>query len=577
MPARDATVEAHVAQRATSTVAQPRGVPAGRAVVYVVYVVYVVFFGFFAWGVCRPRACPDAATTAGDAGQESDASLPCVGAAICDGTSVRACLGGRTGEILRECAPDASCSLGRCTSGACQKAEQDRATFIGCTFYTFDLDNVTSDDPIPTSVIVTNPGQEPATVTMERRDGAAWAATETMPVPPMRSARFSLADNHAEGGGLAPRAAFRLTSDLPVSAAHVQSDDSTAAGSQSSGGTLLLPAHVLGARYRAVTYGQVATPQLQDTPGSRGGAGQLVVVGTADGTQVTIAPSATANLGPGGGVPPPGPDGKLHLTLDDGDLFTLFSNRDGADLTGTEISSDQPVAVFSGNISTTYGITATGVSSPDLAHEQLLPVSAWGASYVAAQLSPQAGVCDPLLSPPHSSLWTIVADRPATQVRFSVTSGVSPAPDRTIGAGEAFHISVPGNFAVNASGPIQIMQGIDCEPTLSAAVATSTLLTEYYFGVLANFDTEVAIVRAVGDPLFIDGVRVPADATIEPAGGGFEVVRLPIDTCPAAEGVCTHHLEGKFGVTMRGMDVLASYALTAPTWCIDSPTTNCIR
>ncbi len=567
MLTRDATVEAHVAQRGTSTVAQPRGVRAGRVVALVAL---VALAGVAAAG-CRHGA------SIVDAGQEADASTPCMGSAVCDGSSVRACRGGRTAEILRECGPDASCSLGRCTSSACQMAEGDHATFIGCTFYTFDLDNVTSDDAIPTSVLVTNPGQVAATVTLERRDGAAWAATETMPVPPMRSARFTLPDNHLDGGGLAPRAAFRLTSDLPVSAAHVQSDDSTPEGSQSSGGTLLLPAHVLGSRYRAVTYAQVATPELQDTPGSRGGAGQLVVVGTAEGTHVTIAPSPTANLAPGGGVPPLGPDGQLHLTLDDGDLFTLFSNVDGADLTGTEVSSDQPVAVFSGNISTTYGITATGISSPDLAHEQLLPVAAWGTAYVAAQLEPQAGVCDPLLSPPHSSIWTIVADRAGTQVHFSVASGASPAPDRTLDAGESFHVSLPGNFVVNASNPIQVMQGMDCEPSLSAAVGTATLLSDYFFAVLPSFDTEVAVVRTMGTPLFIDGVLVPADATIEPAGGGFEVVRLPIDPCAPADGVCTHHLEGRFGFTMRGMDVLASYALTAPTWCVDSPTTNCVR
>ena len=94
---------------------------------------------------------------------------------------------------------------------------------------------------------------------------------------------------------------------------------------------------------------------------------------------------------------------------------------------------------------------------------------------------------------------------------------------------------------------------------------------------LPSFDTEVAVVRTMGAPVFIDGVSVAPDATIEPAGGGFEVVRLPIEPCAPAEGVCTHHLEGQFGFTMRGMDVLASYALTAPTWCVDSPTTNCVR
>jgi hypothetical protein len=518
-----------------------------------------------------------------------------MGDTLCEGTSVRACRTGRTAEVIQECAPDGTCSLGRCVTTACARAEDDHATFVGCTFYTFVLDNVTSDEAIPTSVLVTNPGQTPAMVSLERRDptasaaAAMWVSIESMVVSPMRSARFQLPEDHVEGGGLAPRGAYRLSSDLPVTAAHVQSDDSTAQGSRSSGGTLLLPAHVLGSRYRAVTYGQVATPQLQDTPGSRGGAGQLVIVATADGTHVTIAPSATANLGPGGGVPPPGPDGSLHLTLDDGDLFTLYSNRDGADLSGTEVSSDRPVAVFSGNISTTYGITATGVSSPDLAHEELLPVSAWGTAYVAAQLEPQAGVCDPLLPiagatpsaptgpAPNASIWTIVADRANTQVRFSTASGAIVAPDRTLGAGEAFHISVPGSFVVASTFPVQVMQGMDCEPSLSSAVPTSTLLSELYFAVLPNFATEAVIVRAVGDPLYIDGVRVPMDATVEPAGGGFEVVRLPIDACAPVDDVCTHHLEGKFGLTMRGMDVLASWALTAPTWCVDSPTTNCVR
>jgi hypothetical protein len=576
--ARDATVEAPVAQPVTAAVAQPRRVRSARAALALALTVGI---GGVV-GAAGLVGCKNGASFV-DAGQNPDADGPCVGTTTCDGTSLRACHMGRAAEVLEDCAPG-TCSLGRCVSTACAKAEQDRATFIGCTFYTFDLDNVTSDDPIPTSVLVTNPGQVPATVTLERRDATAsaaaalWGGTESALVPPMRTARFQLADDHVEGG-LAPRGAVRVTSDLPVSVAHIQSDDSTAEGSTSSGGTLLLPVHVLGSRYRAIMYPQVATPQLQATPGSRGGAGQLVIVGTADATHVTITLSATANLGPGGGVPPPGPDGTLRLTLDDGDLFTLYSNRDGADLTGSEVAADRPIAVFSGNISTTYGITATGISSPDLAHEQLLPVSAWGTSYVAAQLLPRSGVCDPFLSaaPPDASLWTILADREATQVRFSSASGAPVAPDRTIGAGEAFHVALAGDFVVNASAPIEMMQGMDCEPSLSSAVPTSTLLTELYFGVLPNFDTEAAIVRPVGAPLYIDGTIVPPDAKIEAAGGGFEIVRQPIDPCPPGDGACTHHLEGRFGITMRGMDVLASWALTAPTWCIDSPTTNCVK
>jgi len=393
----------------------------------------------------------------------------------------------------------------------------------------------------------------------------------------MRSARFVLPDSHFEGGGLAAHGAFRLTSDLPVSAAHVQSDDSAPGGSRSTGGTLLLPAHVLGRRYRALTYAQAATPRLVDTPGARGGAGQLVIVGSEDGTNVTISPSQAAALEPAGGAPGPGPDGKLHVTLDDGDLFTIYSSREGADLTGTEVAADEPVAVFSGNISTTYGVTATGISSPDMAHEQLLPVAAWGLSYVAAQLTPQAGVCDPLFGP-GASLWTILADGADTHVRFQSPSGASPSPERTLGEGEAFRFSAAGDFVIRASHPIQVMQGMDCEPSLSSAVPTTALLGDYRFSVLPNFGTMMAIVRMAGQPVFFDGARIE-DSLFDPVGGGFDVARIPLEACPPAAGVCTHHLEGRFGFTMRGMDVLASYALTAPTWPCppDAPLTGCIN
>jgi hypothetical protein len=578
MSTRDATAGAHVAQRGTPAVAQRSRARRAR----------VAQLGRERAGLALALAVAGAALAACqkspdfvDAGQERDALVPCTGATTCDGTAVRACRMGQTGEVIEECGPDGACSLGRCTTPPCAKAEEDRAAIVGCAFYTFDLDNVVSDEDIPTSVIVTNPGQVPATVTLERREGGAsapgfaWTGMSTALVPPMRSARFSLADSHFEGGGLAPRTAFRVTSDMPVSAAHIQSDDSTAGGSSSSGGTLLLPAHVLGTRYRAITYSQVATPELVATMGARGGAGQVVIVGAADGTQVTITPSMTSQLEPGAGVPPPGPDGKLHVTLDDGDLFTLFSDRDGADLTGSEISADHPIAVFSGNISTTYGITATGVSSPDLAHEQLLPVGVWATSFVAAHLPPQLNVCDSLFATPGSSMWTIVADRPGTQVHFSSPPGATPPPDRLIGAGEGFHFAAAGSFVVTASSPIQIMQGLDCEPSMSSAVPTATFLSDYTFGVLPGFDTWISIVRAKGDAVFLDSE--PVAVTPEPANDDFEVLGVQLKPCSTTDVVCTHHLEGKFGLTMRGMDVLASWALTVPTWCIDSPTTNCIR
>jgi hypothetical protein len=497
---------------------------------------------------------------------------------------MRACRDGQPAEVLAECAPDQACSLGRCASPACATAENNRASFTGCLFYTMDLDNVTSDDPIATSVLLTNPGQTVATVALEHRQGGGeWTTVSTTQVAPLQAARVVLGDSHLEGGGTAVQAALRLSSDLPITAAHVQSDDSDGVGttgSSSTGGTILLPAHVLGQRYRAVTYPQVATPRLLETPGSRAGAGQIVIIGTQDRTSVTLRPPPGVLLGPAGGAPAPDQSGQFKLMLEDGDLFQLFSSKDGDDLTGTEITADNPIAVFSGNISTTYGRAATGINSPDMAHEQLLPVTAWGRSFVAAALPPQAATCDPLLGAPGASVWRIVADRDGTQVQFVAPKNVIglPSGPMILARGQVLERVVSGgSFTITASGPIMVMQGMDCEPTMSAAVSTEPLLKDLRFAVLPNFDTMLAIVRTAGQPIFLDGARIE-ESLFEPAGGGFDVAQIPLEVCSDAAGVCAHHLEGRFGLTLRGMDVLCSYAMTAPTWvpCVDPHTPGCI-
>ena len=68
----------------------------------------------------------------------------------------------------------------------------------------------------------------------------------------------------------------------------------------------------------------------------------------------------------------------------------------------------------------------------------------------------------------------------------------------------------------------------------------------------------------------LDGDVIP-DSMFTPAGGGFEVARVSLPECAPSLQVCTHRLQGLVGMTMRGMDIAASYALTAPAWgiCLD--------
>jgi hypothetical protein len=517
---------------------------------------------------CRSRETPPA-----DA-----AAAACLTPTRCDGTSVRICRDGRLGEIIQECGPEGACSQGRCTSVPCARAEADPLSLLGCTFYTLDLDNVDVDDPLGTSVLVTNPSQQVARVALERRVGAAWEALTTVDVAPMRSARISLPEQHLEGGGVATSRALRLSSDLPVSAAHVQSDGSGGAAVGSSGATMLLPSHVLGRRYRAVSYKEDVTPRLltSSAKGSHGGAGQIVIVATADGTNVEVTPSKTATFEVSqadGGVDASA--APMSLVLDEGDYAQLYGTTDGANLSGTEIRADRPIAVFSGNVSTTYGVIATGISSPDLTHEQLLPARAWGRRFVGVVLPPQPGVCDPLLSPAGSSKLTLVADRDDTNV--TIRYPAAPVVRKSqLAEGAWVEDTTPTSFVLTASGPVEVMQGMDCEPTMSSAVPTERLHKELYFAVLPGFDTMIAIVRRAGRPTFLDGRVI--EAASQPVGDGFDVVLLPLEACPASASVCTHHLQGEFGLTMRGMDVTAAWSLTVPTWqsCGDPDEPNCL-
>ena len=116
--------------------------------------------------------------------------------------------------------------------------------------------------------------------------------------------------------------------------------------------------------------------------------------------------------------------------LGDGDVFQASSAGDTDDLSGSEIWADLPVAVFSGNVSTAYGVVgASGINSPDMAHEQIPPVGSWSYKYVAASLPPQANTCDTLLGTPGASVWRMVASADGiTTVDFSGGPGVVGLP-----------------------------------------------------------------------------------------------------------------------------------------------------
>jgi len=505
-----------------------------------------------------------------------DAAPACTGNTVCQGLSVNACTDEVVGDPIADCSSEGACSGGRCMSPACADAQRNRTSFVGCLFYTVQADNVASDAAAPTSFLVTNPGVETAKVTLQQPlGGGEWSSPAPISVPGGKTGRLVVTGQQAMAAGPNPRSALRLTSNRPVTVAQIESDDADRRA-LSSGGTMLLPAHVLGPHYFAMTYPQVQTPALASTAGMPTGAGRVLIVGTQENTNftLTLPPNSSAILMDG--APPAIHGAREKFTLGDGDVVQIWSANEGDDLSGTEINADKPVAVFSGNMTTTYGRTADGVHTPDMAHEQMPPVFAWSYKFIGAALPPQAGTCDTLLGA-GESLWRFIVATPRTRVDI-----VGPAGPIMMGAmldpGSVLELPIKGDFVATAPTPLLVTQGIDCEPTLSLAISGDRMLTDLSFAVLPSLDQVIAVARPIGADVILDGMPRERNK-FSRAGGGFEVARVTLDPCPASQQVCTHRLEGTFGMSLRGMDIVASYALTAPAWpgCIDSVDPTCLN
>ena len=509
----------------------------------------------------------------GGTGGVDTTSFRCTGNTTCRGGSPNAVYvcdaTHNPGALVALCDGDEVCSLGRCVSPACAEGEL-HASITGCLFYLTILDNVTSDVGKPTLIAVTNPGTSPATVTMQKRSApGVWTDSDPMTVGAASAGSFTIVRAPIEAAksddpppDLPP--VRRVVSDTPVSVMMVESDD-TSNRASSSAGTMVLPAHSLGTKYMTMSYQQVDTTKIDAISGSRGGAAEISVVATQDDTTLWIYAPAQAPMA----MPTP-------VTLEhDGDVYQLFSIHNSDSQAGTLIASDQRVAVFSGNVTTTYGQNVGGLNSPDMAMEQMLPTGSWSVNYLAAVLPPQLKTCDTVFPPKVGSFWQVVAADDGAMVSFTPTAGKPlpgglPADAFPQSKGFAYQYWVEGtdDFLVSANVPILVTQGMDCEPTLSAAISTEAPMDMNVFTLAPNFDHMLAIVRKNDSlpaiPVMLDNIDITDQ--FSPVANKFEVARVPVVPCYGTIDRCVHTLTGAWGMSLRGMDTSSSYATTFPSW-----------
>lgn len=269
------------------------------------------------------------------------------------------------------------------TSGSgdpCGDAEEQESN-QGCLFWAVDLPNAWVGTPSPDNhqyaVVVANTVPD-ASANVDVFIGTATTPVQSAVVASGDIYTFALPSmNIPERQNSYDGTAFRIESDVPVTAYQFNPLDNTTQVF-SNDASLLFPVHAWGQEYTAITGDgiQLAESAL-DTPDN---AGSYVTV-VADEDNTTISFFATAPLYPGQ---------TDNVVLNRGQVATIVSNATVSgqagtpglgNLSGTRVSADKPVAVFSGSVATIE--PQPGQCCADHLEHQMLPISAWGTGYTA--------------------------------------------------------------------------------------------------------------------------------------------------------------------------------------------------
>ncbi len=326
------------------------------------------------------------------------------------------------GGVVTTCPPTLACANGTCVP-ACQAAASAKGS-IGCDFMvatpSFDASGFDGYSSPCFAVFVANNWGEDTVVTVDRggttynvpsfgrissstvappswasipaagisqgQVGVLFMASDpssdfTCPVSPAL-----LQDTAVQGTGIGT--AWHITTSYPVSAYDILPFGG--ASSLLPGATLLYPTTAWGRNYIA------ALPALgSGQEGQFGGPHWGQIVAFQDGTSVDVVP--TVALPSGGGVMAAPQNVKTTFTLNAGDFIQwqpgyTFGPGEVApmDMSGSIISSNNPIAFNSGNGYLCLGSATTTGGGCDSEHEQIAPIQALGSTYAIVPYEPRA-------------------------------------------------------------------------------------------------------------------------------------------------------------------------------------------
>ncbi len=541
--------------------------------------------------------------------------LVCVpGTKECLGDTARACNDDGSAWITgQDCAAKGLSCIGGLCFDPCS-ADVKANSNVGCDYWAVDLDNafeagggkVYDAQNAQFAVVVSNTASKPATVTVTLGADASapGAKTSSFLVPAKGLQVIDLpvpawgVQNQSQDGSDINERVFRIKSSQPIVA--YQFNPLQNVGVFSNEASLLLPTSALGEEYWVVSHQQLSLHR-----------GYATVVAVLPGpTKVAIVPSAPTLAGIG--VPQMSVGGKQNFTLQQGQVLTIESNGDKADLTGTWIKADRPIAVFGGSEASISPQTGNCINNPlgtppkvcavtnglipcakdsdcpvaccaDHLEEQLFPTKSWGQTYVGAKLFARGKEKD---------AWRVLAAANGTKVTVTPDIGIVVP---TLNQGQFFEFHTDADFVLEADKPVMLVQYMAssfstmtsanatctsdatcksqygfiglCEgaasktcgpigdPSMLLDIATSQYLDQYVFLVPDKYALNyITVIAPQGANVKLDGSAIGAVAFTQVPQSTWQVARLAI-------GAGTHALvsDKKVALFVYGYDDDVSY------------------
>jgi hypothetical protein len=502
--------------------------------------------------------------------EDQCSEMVCIpGTTACEGDSVRDCdEEGLTWSIVSEC------PFG-CDGGACIDpcdAEVNKETYLGCEFYAVDLDTRSYRDDQVFAVTISNHNDVPVPVRVFHGDDEITSITvEPNDLAILDLPRMNVSET--QRGFLS----YRIETEAPVTA-H-QFNPLNDSGVDSNDASLLLPVGALGNEYLVLGWPtemyELPLPGFDPVPLKS----FITMVATAEGT-TRVEIRASTDFAGGVDVPAIGRGATEVFELQRGEVLSLTTEEIAeADPTGTLISSDETLVVFTGS---ECAHIPHGVRFCDHIEQQVAPLNTWGHEFIAAKFVARG------LEP---DVWRVLAAEDDTLL--TTTPAIEGVHGVTLNQGEVLEFLTPESFVIEADHPISLAQfmvgadhplgeapcpsegsrdtcsiplTVECEgdnglgdPAFLLNVPTEQFRRDYIVLTPANYVRDYLMVLAPNEAIIeLDGEAL--GGTTESLGADWSIVRTEV-----TDGV--HRLLGDrhFGLVVHGFDCAVSYAYPGGT------------